>query len=241
MLRMDGIYQRDDEVPAKLYAKGVRAGDVKYYDANGDGDISADDRINCGKATPDWFGGITSTMNYKGFDLNIFCQYSVGGKVLAAWKGINGEGIENLGGAYTAVSATGSNDYFNVSKKAANGYWRGEGTSNSIPRPILSAAHSGYTVDYNVQPSTRYLEDASYFKLKTITLGYTLPHDLIRKARIQSARVYFTADNVLTFTKYDGYDPEATYSTSPSNANFGCDFGLQPVLRTFLWGINLTF
>ena len=86
MLRMDGIYQRDDEVPAKLYAKGVRAGDVRYYDYNGDGDISEADRMNVGKASPDWYGGITSTCSWRGFDLNIFGQFSYGGKIMAGWR-----------------------------------------------------------------------------------------------------------------------------------------------------------
>lgn len=84
MLKADGIYQRDEDVPEKLYAKGVRAGDVIYEDINGDGDINDYDRQICGKATPDFFGGINSSMSYKGFDLNIFCQYSVGGKIFSA-------------------------------------------------------------------------------------------------------------------------------------------------------------
>lgn len=97
MLRMDGIYQRDDQVPAKLYAKGVRAGDVRYFDANNDGDITEDDRINVGKAAPDFYGGITSNFSYKGFDLSIFGQFSVGGKIMAGWRGVGAEGTEAHG------------------------------------------------------------------------------------------------------------------------------------------------
>lgn len=90
----------------------------------------------------------------------------------------------------------------------ANGYWRGEGTSNTIPRPVRIGVHTGYDYDYNVQTSTRYLEDASYFKLKTVTLGYTLPESVVKKLRVNSLRVYVSADNLLTLTKYSGYDPE---------------------------------
>lgn len=246
MLKMEGIYQRDDEVPAKLYQKGVRAGDVKYFDYNNDGDISAEDRINVGKAIPDFYGGITSNFSYKGFDLSLFSQFSVGGKVLAAWRGVNGsEGTDHLGLALSNVKVNDNGEaveqFFNVSKEVANGYWRGEGTSNSIPRPVRIGVHTGYSYDYNVQTSTRYLEDASYLKLKTVTLGYTLPESIIKKIHINSLRVYVSADNLLTLTTYSGYDPETSYSGSPGDSNYGVDFGLQPVLRTFIFGLNLNF
>lgn len=246
MLKMEGIYQRDEDVPAKLYAKGVRAGDVKYEDLNDDGDISDADRQNVGKATPDFYGGITSSFSYKGFDLSIFGQFSVGGKVIAAWRGINGvEGTDHLGLSRSNVKVadrTGNvEQFFNISKEAANGYWRGEGTSNTIPRPVRLGVHTGYSNDYNVQTSTRYLEDASYFKIKTITLGYSLPESFTKKFNVNNMRVYFSVDNLFTFTKYSGYDPETSFSGSPGNANYGVDFGLQPVLRTFLFGFNLNF
>ncbi|UVV60251.1 TonB-dependent receptor [Bacteroides thetaiotaomicron] len=101
--------------------------------------------------------------------------------------------------------------------------------------------HTGYDYDYNVQTSTRYLEDASYFKLKTVTLGYTLPESITKKIHVNSLRVYVSADNLLTFTKYSDYDPETSFSGSPGDSNYGVDFGLQPVLRTFIFGLNLNF
>ena len=131
--------------------------------------------------------------------------------------------------------------FFNISKEVANGYWRGEGTSNSIPRPVRIGVHTGYDYDYNVQTSTRYLEDASYFKLKTVTLGYTLPESITKKIHVNSLRFYVSADNLLAFTKYSGYDPETSFSGSPGDSNYGVDFGLQPVLRTFIFGLNLNF
>lgn len=246
MLKMEGIYQRDEDVPTKLYAKGVRAGDVKYQDINNDGDISDADRQNVGKATPDFYGGITSNFSYKGFDLSLFGQFSVGGKVLSAWRGVNGtEGTDHLGLAVSNVKVGDSREpveqFFNITKEVANGYWRGEGTSNSIPRPVRIGVHTGYSYDYNVQTSTRYLEDASYFKLKTVTLGYTLPQWMCKKIKVSNLRLYVSADNLLTFTKYSGYDPETSFSGSPGESNYGVDFGLQPVLRTFIFGVNLNF
>ncbi len=246
MLDMIGIYQRDSDVPEKLYAKGVRAGDVQYRDVNNDGDISDADRMNVGKATPDFYGGITSNFSYKGFDLSLFGQFSVGGKVVAAWRGMNGtEGTDHLGLALSNVKVNDRGEsveqFFNISKEVANGYWRGEGTSNTIPRPVRLGVHTGYSYDYNVQTSTRYLEDASYFKLKTVTLGYTLPEQVAKRLKLNSLRLYASVDNLLTFTKYSGYDPETSFSGSPGDSNYGVDFGLQPVLRTFIFGVNVNF
>ena len=109
--------------PEKLYAKGVRAGDVKYFDVNKDGDIDYDnDRMITGKATPDFFGGLTSSFSWKGLELNIFCQYSIGGKIFAAWKGAGQEGTEHLGqssGSVVGDNAKSYTQYFNVSEYAA--------------------------------------------------------------------------------------------------------------------------
>ncbi|KAA6341284.1 TonB-dependent receptor SusC [termite gut metagenome] len=246
MLKMNGIYQYDEDVPAKLYAKGVRAGDVIYDDISGDGDISDADRQIVGKATPDFVGGITSNMNYKGFDLSIFSQYSIGGKIVSAWKGVNGvEGTDHLGLAYASVKVPDKSEsveqFFNISKEVATHYWQGPGSSNTVPRPVRLGVHTGYNYDYNVLTSTRYLEDASYFKIKTVTLGYTLPQTWLERIKIASLRVYVSADNLFTFTKYSGYDPESSYTGTPGAANYGVDFGLQPSLRTFAAGVSLKF
>ncbi len=246
MLKMEGIYQNDNEVPEKLYAKGVRAGDVRYQDINDDGDISDADRQDVGKASPDFYGGITSNFSYKGFDLSLFSQFSVGGKIVAAWRGVNGvEGTDHLGLAKSNVKIPGQKDkveqFFNISKDAANNYWTGPGSTNKYPRPVRQGVHTGYSHDYNVQTSTRYLESATYFKLKTITLGYTLPETITDKIGINNLRVFASVDNLFTITPYSGYDPEASFSGSPGHSNYGVDFGLQPLLRTFLFGFNLSF
>ena len=243
MLRSEGLYQRDEDVPEKLYAKGVRAGDVKYYDKNGDGDIDDNDRVICGKATPDIFGGITSTMSWKGIELNIFCQYSIGGKIFSAWKGAGQEGTEHLGLSSGSVTMDGKSKttYFNVSKHAAQNYWKGEGTSNDVPRPILTGLHTGYDVDYNILTSSRFLEDASYFKFKTITLGYNFPQKWMDRAKSGGIKAYLTVDNAFTITKYSGYDPEASMSGGPASAGYGTDFGYQPTMRSYMFGLQFKF
>ena len=243
MLEALGVYQDDSEVPAPLYAKGVRAGDVKYRDINKDGDIDYDnDRKITGKATPDFFGGLTSNMHWKGFELNVFCQYSVGGKIFAAWKGAGQEGTEHLGlsaGSVTADNGKSYSQFFNVSRDAALNYWKGPGTSDSMPRPTVSGMHTGWNVDYNILTSSRFLEDASYLKLKTVTLAWHLPKRLLDRAKIAGAKVFVSVDNAFTLTAYDGYDPEVSISSSPAADKYGVDFGYQPTLRSFIAGISI--
>lgn len=248
MLKAKGIYQRDEDVPETLFAKGVRAGDMIYEDISGpdgkpDGMIDDYDRQICGKATPDFFGGITSSMSWKGIDLTIFCQYSVGGKIFSAWKGAGQEGTEHLGLSSGSVNIDGASvtSYFNVSEYAALNYWRGEGTSNTVPRPLLAGAHNGFAWDYNILTSTRFLEDASYFKVKTITLGYNFPQKWMDRAKIGGLKVYFTVDNAFTFTRYSGYDPEVSMNAGPAHAKYGTDFGYQPTMRSYMFGVQFKF
>lgn len=247
MLECLGIYQDDEDVPETLYAKGVRAGDLIYRDVNGDGDIDYnDDRVECGKATPDFFGGLSTSVSWKGLSLDIFCQYSVGGKIFAAWKGCGQEGTEHLGlssGSITDDKGQSQTSYFNVSEYAALNYWRDNSSKSSytLPRPIIAGVHTGWDVDYNILTSTRYLEDASYFKFKTITLSYSLPDRVINNTAINRCKFFLTVDNALTLTKYDGYDPEVSMSNGPASANYGVDFGYQPTLRSYLLGFQLTF
>lgn len=246
MLRQDGIYQTNSEVPTKLYDKGVRAGDCKFFDYNEDGDISDADRVYAGKVTPDVYGGITSNMSWKNFDLSIFCQYAIGGKILSAWKGCGGtEGTEHLGLASANIKGykngawVDSQQFYNISQYAANHYWRGEGTSNTVPRPTLAGTFSGGFGNNLV--STRYLEDASYFKIKTITLGYNIPKDLLSKIHVTGARVFVSLDNFFTFSKYSGYDPEFSYDNSPTGDSYGADFGEQATLKSFIIGASINF
>ena len=185
--------------------------------------------------------------SWKNFDLSVFCQFSVGGKILAAWRGCGGnEGTESLGYGggqtfkiYSGGQLVASKAYFNNSKYASNHYWNGEGSSNEVPRPVLKNTFTGGFANY--LPSTRYLEDASYFKFKTITLGYNIPKSLLSKINVEGARIYMSLDNFFTLTDYSGYDPEFSYSSSPSSGSYGADFGEQATLKSFIIGASLNF
>lgn len=246
MFQQTGIYQNDADVPSKLYAKGVRAGDVIYTDVNEDGDITDADRMNVGKAIPDFFGGLTSNFSYGGFELNIFAQFSVGNQVMAAWRGVNGtEGTDHLGNAFSntrLLDGTTVEQFFGIRKAVATNYWNGPGSSNTTPRPVRRGVHTGYgNAGYNFLTSTRFLEDASNFRLRTVTIAYNVPSKIIKIKSITGVRVFVSVDNLFTITKYSGYDPEQSLENSPGHPNYGVDFGLQPTLRTFLFGLNVKF
>ena len=167
---MDGIYQDNQEVPEKLYAKGVRAGDIKYADKDNDGDLTPADKEIVGKPLPDFFGGLTNRFRYGNFDLTIFNTFSVGNDVYATGMG--------------GIDAVGHNNY-GMRKDIAANRWTGPGTNNSIPRAMIST--------HNTQASTYLLHDGSYFKFKDVTLGYTLPSNLTQKLNISNMRVYLSA------------------------------------------------
>lgn len=192
--------------------------------AHADGSVgapsaAADKRI-IGNPNPDFFGGITNTFFYKGFDLSIMGQFSYGNDIFNY----------NL---FTVLS--GSNDS-NNGLTDWNRRWRNPGDITDVPRPTPS------NLD-NATISSRFVEDGSFFRLRNITLGYTFPAKWTDRLKIKSLRVYATVQNAHVFTKYRGYDPEV--SSSPGGANtglvYGFDYGSYPQPRVFTGGLNLTF
>ena len=215
LLKQLGIYQNNDDVPSSLFEQGVRAGDIIYEDLNNDGLINADDRQIVGNAFPDFYGGITNTIRYKNFDFTIFSNFSVGHDLYANYR----RGLDNFG------------NLFNKRVEAIENRWTGPGTSTTIPRAIANDV-------YNNQNSTRFLEDASFFRLKTLTIGYTIPFKETQNT-FERLRIFLTANNLFTITNYSGLDPET--SDSIENNNFGIDQRSAPLLQTFSIGFNINF
>ncbi|QEC42837.1 SusC/RagA family TonB-linked outer membrane protein [Pseudobacter ginsenosidimutans] len=212
-----GIFQNQKEVddwavqvPGSDANNRTSPGDVKFRDLNNDGQINDDDRTFIGNPNPSFIFAMNNNFAYRGFDLSIFLQ------------GIAGNDIYNANRIWQEGMAVAQNQTTAVLDR-----WRGEGTSNSMPRAVFNDPNK------NTRVSDRFVEDGSYLRIKNITLGYTLPRSLVQRAKMSSLRVYISCQNLVTFTKYTGFDPEV-----PSN---GIDLNVYPVTRTISAGINLSF
>lgn len=216
MLRQLGIYQHDDEVPQALYDDGVRAGDIMYEDLNGDGDITSADRQVVGTANPDFYGGITNSLRFRNFDFSAFISFKYGNKLYNNWA----RRLDSFGYYQYALRAD------NIDKR-----WTGPGTSNDMPRASLD--------NFNIQNSTRFLEDASYLRLQNVTLGYTLPAELTSRINARQVRFSVSGKNLITLTDYSGMDPEVSATLNP--VELGVDHFSVPQMRTFTFNVDIGF
>ena len=211
-----GIYQYDGEVPDPQYDDGIRAGDVKWRDVNGDGQITDEDRVIKGSSNPKFFGGWNNTFKWKGLRLDVFLTYQYGNKVLAEWM-INAARL-----AHTS----------NVLASQVENRWTGPGSTNEYPRAIFNRATP------NVRNSTRILYDGSFIRLRSLVLGYEFPSVITSKLRLKGLRVYFQGDNLFLISKYPGWDPDVSKNLDP--LYYGVDRLTVPQPRTFTFGINIT-
>ena len=216
MLRQLGIYQDNDEVPQAEYDAGVRAGDIRYEDINGDNRITSADRQVVGTANPDFYGGITNSLTFGNFDFSAFISFKYGNEIYNNWA----RRLDSFGTYQYALRAD------NIDAR-----WTGPGTSNTVPRAILG--------NYNIQNSTRFLEDGSYVRLQNVTLGYTLPESLTERISARKIRFSVSGRNLLTFTDYSGMDPEVSATLSP--AELGVDHFSVPQLRSIIFNVDIGF
>ena len=211
-----GIFQNTDEVKAYKNDKGellqptAVPGDVRFVDLDGNGIIDANDRTDIGKGMPDWTFGFNLGVSWKNFDLNMMWQGTAGNDIYDATR-------------RTDIATS------NLPSWMLN-RWTGEGTSNRIPRFVQGD-------NVNWQSSDLYVYDGSYLRLKNIQLGYTLPAALTQKVFISSLRFYVAAENLFTFTKYHGFDPEI----SSGGTSLGIDYGVYPQARVWTIGASLSF
>ena len=214
--KTNGVFQNYAEVNAYTNADGgliqpaARPGDTRFVDVNGDGVITSDDRTKIGKGTPDWNFGLNFNADWKGFDFNMFFQGVAGADIFDA--------------TYRTDVTAGNYPTYMLNR------WTGEGTSNKYP--ILRAGDNT-----NWQVSDLYIVDGSYLRLKNISLGYTLPRNLTRQISIERLRFFVMAENLVTWTKYWGFDPEI----SSGGKSLGIDKGVYPQARIWTVGLNLTF
>jgi TonB-linked SusC/RagA family outer membrane protein len=209
-----GIFQNQAEVDAYTAKSGQKIqpnaapGDFRYADLNGDGQINTDDRTFIGDPTPTWSFGFTANAAYKNFDIVLFGQGVAGNDIF------NGLRRLDLPAANWTTSALER--------------WTGEGTSNNFPRLIQSDPNKNFS-----NPSSFYLQPGDYFRIKTLQVGYSLPKSLISRAGFSRVRVYVSANNLATFTKYEGFDPEI------GGGSFGIDRGYYPQARSYMVGLNV--
>ncbi len=228
LLQKDGIFQNEQEVFTSAYqGPGIKPGDVKFKDISGpdgapDGLIDGYDRSFVGSPIPTLTYGLTGAVRYKSVDVSVFFQGVHGNKL---YNQVN----TDIEGFYRA---------FNLTERAATNYWTGEGSNNAFPRLSWTGATN------NKMPSDRFLESGAYLRLKNVQVGYTFGEKLLAPVRVASLRLYGSVQNLVTFTKYTGLDPEqGTNSNSLGDGvrATGIDFGTYPSARTFTVGINAGF
>lgn len=223
----DGVYQVDefdyDAATGKytlkegipFYVNGTQPGDPKYRNTNGDDKINDDDRVIIGNGQPIHTGGFTNNFTWKGFDLNIFMQWSYGNDILNANRLV----FENCAGKSNR----------NMFKTFAD-RWTMDNQSSNIAR-----ANAQGSQVY----SSLYVEDGSFLKLRNITLGYTFPKKVLNKMKISSLRLYLAAENIATLTNYSGMDPEVSVRHSVLTPGF--DWSSYPRAFNASFGLNITF
>ncbi|UFH57382.1 TonB-dependent receptor domain-containing protein [Spirosoma sp. KNUC1025] len=226
LLTQTGIFQNKEEIFTSAFqGNTIQPGDVKFADINGDGRIDQTDRSHVGSPIPTLLYGLTANVQWKGFDLSAFFQGVSGNKIYY-------QVATDIEGFYRS---------FNISKRVVDDHWRGEGTSNTQPRVSWQGSSN------NKQSSTRFLEDGAYTRLKNLQIGYTLPAKLSQKIGSSSVRIYLAGQNLLTFTKYPGLDPEQQSSDNVNNEQFrgdvavGIDWGTYPSAKTYTIGLNVNF
>lgn len=216
--KTDGIFQNMTEIYQHIGSTGevlqprAKPGDVRFVDVNGDGIISPDDRTMIGNPTPDWTFGMNASFEFRQFDFSMLLIGTFGNDIF------NGMLRRDL--RYTNMTT------------ASLDRWTGEGTSNTVPR------YTWVDTNNNNRVSDLYIEDGSYLRMKNIQIGYTLPRNILGRIRVDAWRIYVSAENLFTLTRYTGADPEIGAMTS---FDIAIDRGIYPQARTFRLGTTIGF
>jgi TonB-linked SusC/RagA family outer membrane protein len=226
LYKMEGIFQSQEEIDASAFqADDTRPGDVKFADLNGDNVINDQDRAHIGNPFPDFTLGLNLSVRYKNFDLSTLVQ------------GVFGNDVYFLYGNFAyETQLRGFNSYAKILDR-----WTPTNTDTDIPKVSVDDRNN------NRRISTRFLEDGTYVRFRNVTLGYTFTN-MLKTDKIKDLRIYVSAQNLFTFTKYSGLDPEIQANTNDtqgynvsSDLAVGIDWGTVPAPRTVLVGMNLKF
>jgi TonB-linked SusC/RagA family outer membrane protein len=226
--KADGIFQNWDEINSYIFVdedfdttliqRRAEPGDVRWVDVNNDGRINSLDKTFIGDPNPDFIYGLSFSSSYRGFDFSVFMQGVAGNQVVL---GMRRE--ERMWNNYTTKILD---------------RWHGEGTSNEIPRMTLEGKDYETVSDLSVQ-------NGDYLKIRSVNIGYNFKKKLLTKLPVEKLRVYVAANNLYTFTKYTGFDPEVGYGDydkeRSANYSTGIDIGYYPLPRTYMVGLNVNF
>lgn len=215
-----GVFQNQAQINSYVNSNGqmllpnAKPGDFIWIDNNGDGKVdlnSTEDMVDLGSAVPKFTYGFTVNLNYKNFDFMVFAQGQGGNKIL--------QGLRRL----DMLDANYQTSILNR--------WTGEGSTNDNPRLTRDDPNGNYR-----KMSAYYLQKGDYMRIKLVQLGYTLPKEVTSRFGSSKVRLYVTGENLFTFTKYTGYDPEIA-----GGNEYGIDRAYYPQARTFLFGANIQF
>ena len=234
-LKAIGIYQSQAQIdalnvkaPGGIYRPGTvaRPGDRYFADITGDGLVNDDDRVLIGNPQPKFYGGLTLDATYKAWDINLYFYGSEGNKILNYVES-NSESLSRRGGVGSQ----------NVNEVYFKNHWTPTNPSNRYAR---ANGTNGDASSLNNVPSSVWIEDGSFVKLKNVSIGYTFPTSLLSKYSISKVRAYVSAQNLFFITKYTGLDPEIGIQNANATQN-GVDNGAYPSSKFFTFGLNVTF
>jgi TonB-linked SusC/RagA family outer membrane protein len=213
-----GVFQNTAEVAASAQPS-AKPGDFRYTDTNGDGKIDGNDRVALGNPNPKFNYGVNTTFNYKSFDLTVDLQ------------GVAGVDIYNTNLAYRFGNENFTKDFY-------DNRWHGQGTSNTYPSVNIGTTS-------NSAPNSFFVSSGSYFRVRNLQLGYTLPTSITEKIRMKRLRIYANAQNAINVFGYKGFSPEIgadpTNSGTANPLTRGLDANVYPLFATYNFGINVTF
>jgi hypothetical protein len=214
----DGVFQNQAELDASPHLANDRPGDPRYADVNKDGVIDANDKTYLGDNQPKYIYGFNNDFSFKKFDLNVQVTGSYGAKLYSFFNRMVGiyhgdrNGLAKMKNRWRSESEPGDGQILRA---------------NRDPKGLQK------------EPSSYWVEDGSYLRIRNVSLGYTFDNKVLEKIKMKSLRVYLTGQNLYTFTKYPGYDPET--SSEGSGLARGGDYLGYPSARTFIAGLNVSF
>jgi TonB-linked SusC/RagA family outer membrane protein len=219
-----GLFQTQEEINSNPSFADSKPGQLRFRDVNNDGKLSTDDRTILGNSQPAFIYGLTNTLSYKGFDVNVLLQ------------GVQGNEILHLGRRFYANYAGTANGLSEMTNSWKSAQDPGDGKTPRVNRDLNRYSNSNASANI----TSIFVEDASFLRIRNIALGYSIPSKILDKAKLRAMRVYVNLQNPVTWTKYTGYNPEVNVQGA-SSLEPGIDYGGYPIAKVYTVGLNIGF